>query len=96
MLEKPYKCPVCHSSFRTESGMMSHLSRQHETDRAVDEVRKTYEVIIAEQNKDIAQNKQEAENSRALALRTTSDNARLISLVTSLQDEIKDLRAKIL
>jgi len=26
---RPYTCTSCHSSFKTESGMLSHVSRQH-------------------------------------------------------------------
>ena len=43
MVERPYKCPLCHASFRNESGMMWHVSRRHEAPQALEALGKTYE-----------------------------------------------------
>jgi len=60
MAERPYKCPVCHGPFRTESGMMSHLSRQHETPQAMEALGKTFEEKRAEDRRGKAESEQEA------------------------------------
>ena len=43
MVERPYKCPLCHASFRNESGMMWHVSRRHEAPQALETLGKKYE-----------------------------------------------------
>ena len=46
MPSRPYKCPVCHSAFRNESGMKWHLAHRHEVPGAVDALDKKYETKI--------------------------------------------------
>ena len=36
MPNRPYKCPLCHSVFRTESGMKWHIAHRHEIPNAFD------------------------------------------------------------
>ena len=43
MVERPYKCTLCHSLVRTESGMMSHVSRSHEAPQALEALGKYYD-----------------------------------------------------
>ncbi len=43
MVNRPYKCPLCHSVFRSESGMKWHLTHRHEVPAALDALRKDYE-----------------------------------------------------
>ena len=42
MPDRPYKCPVCDSAFRNESGMKWHLTHRHETPIAFDALSKEH------------------------------------------------------
>ena len=53
------KCPLCLSSFRTESGMKWHLMHKHEVPAAMDAIGKEYKVQIEELQVQIDQLKQE-------------------------------------
>jgi hypothetical protein len=43
MVSRPYKCPLCHSAFRSESGMKWHLAHKHEIPVALDAIHKDYD-----------------------------------------------------
>ena len=43
MVSRPYKCPLCHSAFKVESGMKWHLAHRHEIPAATDALGKDYE-----------------------------------------------------
>ena len=43
MVSRPYKCPMCHSAFRNESGMQWHVAYRHETPAAFDALGMEYE-----------------------------------------------------
>jgi septal ring factor EnvC (AmiA/AmiB activator) len=43
MVSRPYKCPLCHSAFRSESGMKWHLAHKHEIPFALDAIHKDYD-----------------------------------------------------
>ena len=43
MSDRPYKCPLCHSHFRNESGMKWHVAHRHELPAALDALGKDYE-----------------------------------------------------
>jgi len=43
MSDRPYKCPLCHSHFRNESGMKWHVAHRHEVPAALDALGKDYE-----------------------------------------------------
>jgi hypothetical protein len=47
MVSRPYKCPLCHSAFRNESGMMWHLAHKHEIPAAQDALGKKYEAKLS-------------------------------------------------
>jgi threonyl-tRNA synthetase len=47
MVIRPYKCPLCHSSFKNESGMKWHLVHRHEIPNAFDALGKEYEIKTA-------------------------------------------------
>ena len=36
MVSRPYKCPLCHSVFRNESGMKWHIAHRHDIPTAFD------------------------------------------------------------
>ena len=46
MPDRPYKCPLCHSVFRNESGMKWHIAHRHEIPTAFDTLGKDYETKI--------------------------------------------------
>lgn len=46
MPNRPYKCPLCHSVFRNESGMKWHIAHRHEIPTAFDTLGKDYETKI--------------------------------------------------
>ena len=47
MVDRPYKCPLCHSAFRNESGMKWHVAHRHEVPAALDALGKDYEAKTA-------------------------------------------------
>lgn len=46
MVNRPYKCPLCHSAFKNESGMKWHMAHRHEIPTAFDALGKDYEAKI--------------------------------------------------
>jgi galactokinase len=52
MVERPYKCTLCHASFRNESGMMWHVSRRHEAPQALEALGKNYNEKLDKLRKD--------------------------------------------
>ena len=43
MVNRLYKCPLCHSTFKGESGMKWHVAHRHEIPNAFDALGKDYE-----------------------------------------------------
>ena len=43
MVSRPYKCSLCNSAFRNESGMKWHIAHRHEIPTAFDALGKDYE-----------------------------------------------------
>ena len=58
MPNRPYKCPLCHSVFRTESGMEWHIVHRHDIPTAFDTLGKDYEAKTISLQNDNAQLKQ--------------------------------------
>ena len=58
MANRSYKCPLCHSVFRTESGMKWHIAHRHEIPTAFDTLGKDYEAKTISLQEDNAQLKQ--------------------------------------
>lgn len=85
MFNRPYKCPVCFSVFRTESGMKSHLAHSHETPAALEAQSKAYEAKLLHT---------EAENKELKITLNTAMTNQLASLQTQaeLVEEMKKLR----
>ena len=46
MVSRPYKCPLCHSTFRNESGMKWHIAHRHEIPNAFDALGKDYDAKV--------------------------------------------------
>ena len=46
MVSRPYKCPLCHSTFRNESGMKWHIAHRHEIPTAFDVLGKDYDAKV--------------------------------------------------
>lgn len=61
MVSRPYKCPLCQSAFRNESGMKWHISHRHEIPAAFDALGKDYEAKIANLNQENALQKKKVE-----------------------------------
>lgn len=58
MVDRPYKCPLCHSAFRNESGMKWHVAHRHEVPAALDALGKDYEAKTASLKEENSQLKQ--------------------------------------
>ena len=71
MVERPYKCALCHGTFRTESGMMGHVYRNHEAPQALEALGKTYEKKLDGLRKENATQSQEINNLKAKLDSTT-------------------------
>jgi len=65
MPNRPYKCPLCHSVFRTESGMEWHIAHRHEIPTAFDTLGKDYEAKTISLQNDNAQLKQKLDELEA-------------------------------
>lgn len=65
MPERPYKCSVCHSTFRNESGMKWHMAHRHEIPVAFDALGKDYEAKIASIEEENIQKEQQLVQVRA-------------------------------
>jgi len=46
MVSRPNKCPLCHSTFRNESGMKWHIAHRHEIPIAFDVLGKGYDAKV--------------------------------------------------
>ena len=58
MVDRPYKCPLCHSAFRNESGMKWHVAHRHEVPAALDALGKDYEAKTTSLKEENSQLKQ--------------------------------------
>lgn len=65
MPNRPYKCPLCHSVFRTESGMEWHIAHRHQIPTAFDALGKDYEAKTMSLQNDNAQLKQKLDELEA-------------------------------
>ena len=61
MVSRPYKCPLCHSAFRNESGMKWHIAHRHEIPNAFDALGKDYEAKVAKLSEENVLLKKEVE-----------------------------------
>jgi DNA repair exonuclease SbcCD ATPase subunit len=61
MVSRPYKCPLCHSAFRNESGMKWHLAHRHEIPAATDALGKEYGAKTAALEEEISELKKQVE-----------------------------------
>jgi chromosome segregation ATPase len=61
MVSRPYKCPLCHSAFRNESGMKWHLAHRHEIQAATDALGKDYEAKASALEKENSELKKRVE-----------------------------------
>ena len=59
MPNRPYKCPLCHSVFKTESGMKWHIAHRHEIPTAFDTLGQDYEAKTVSLQDDNIRLKQE-------------------------------------
>lgn len=58
MVDRPYKCPLCHSAFQNESGMKWHVAHRHEVPAALDALGKDYEAKTTSLKEENSQLKQ--------------------------------------
>ena len=58
MVSRPYSCPLCHASFRNESGKNWHLTHRHEIPAATDALGKEYEAKLSALEKENSQLKE--------------------------------------
>jgi len=61
MVSRPYKCPLCHSAFKNESGMYWHLAHRHEIPAAIDALGKKYEAKLSALEEETSQLKKQVE-----------------------------------
>ena len=100
MVSRPYQCPICHSVFRTESGMKWHLSHKHEIPTALDALGKDYEAKTANLNqknallkKKVEQIEMELEQTKMALIREQEKRLEETAQVAKLD---KDLQKAIL
>lgn len=61
MISRPFSCPLCHASFRNESGKNWHLAHRHEIPAAIDALGKEYEAKTTALKEENAQLKKKVE-----------------------------------
>ena len=61
MVSRPYKCPLCHSAFKNESGMKWHLIHRHEIPAAFDALGKEYDAKVSALEQENGQLKKKVE-----------------------------------
>ena len=100
MVERPYKCPLCHASFRNESGMMWHITHRHEAPQALEALGKNYEEKLEELRNENATQAREIKDLKAqlddamvkfvnmglIAIKEREENIRLLLQVRKLED----------
>ena len=85
MPDRPYKCPLCSSAFRNESGMKWHLAHRHEIPAAFDALGKDYESKTANLQEENSRLQNKLEH-----LNRDLDNAK-ISLLGEYEERAKSL-----
>ncbi len=91
MPDRQYKCPLCHSAFRNESGMKWHLAHRHEIPAAFDALGKDYETKIAglQQENDLLKGKvwkleMELAETKVAVVQETAENLKAVVQVQQL------------
>ncbi|MFC1901847.1 hypothetical protein ACFLX3_02845 [Chloroflexota bacterium] len=94
MPERPYKCSLCHSTFRNESGMKWHIAHRHEIPVAFDALGKDYEariVSMEEENiqkeRQLAQVRKELIETNVALLEEKTARAKAFAQVKRLDEE---------
>ena len=100
MVNRPYKCPLCHSAFRNESGMKWHIAHRHEIPTAFDALDKYYEDRIRnlqEENaalkKKLEQIERELEQTKMVLIQEQGERLKEAAQIEKLN---KDLQKAIL
>jgi len=95
MVERPYKCPLCHSAFRNESGMKWHLAHRHEVPRAFDALNENYESKIKALQEEktllgqeVEQFKTERDNTKIALSQEQMKNAEATANITKLNRQL--------
>jgi len=100
MVNRPYKCPLCHSAFRNESGMKWHIAHRHEIPTAFDALGKDYEAKttnLLEENaalkKKLEQIERELEQTKMVLIQEQGERLKEAAQIEKLN---KDLQKAIL
>ena len=98
MVSRPYKCPLCHSAFRNESGMKWHIAHRHEIPTAFDALGKDYEDKIRnlqEENvtlkKKIEQLERELAQTNVALIREQAEKMEEMAKVMKLNNDIQKM-----
>jgi peptidoglycan hydrolase CwlO-like protein len=96
MVSRPYKCSLCHSVFRDESGMKWHIAHGHEIPAAFDALGKDYEaktLKLQEENsmlrKNLEEIKTELDRTRMTLLQERGERADDLARIVRLNQDIQ-------
>lgn len=92
MPDRPHKCPLCHSVFRTESGMKSHLARQHETPAVANALATEYAAKSVGLQEENTQLKQKLHHAEARQMETDLELAQELAARAKDLAQIQHLR----
>lgn len=102
MVSRPYKCPLCHSVFRNESGMKWHVAHGHEIPAALDALGKEYEAKVANLNeentmlkKKVEQIERELEQTKMALIREQGKRLEEAAQVAKLDKDLQKVILKI-
>ncbi len=85
MVDRPYKCPLCHSAFRNESGMKWHVAHRHEVPAAFDALGKDYEAKTTSLKEENSLLKQKLEELPLIKVALSEEKAENLEALTQIQ-----------
>ncbi len=97
MVSRPYKCPLCNSAFRNESGMKWHIAHRHEIPTAFDALGKDYEATTTSLREEkhqlevkLRQTQEELDQARIVLIR--EQEKRMREQVERLEEDVQTTR----
>jgi len=98
MVSRRYKCPLCHCTFRNESGMQWHLVHRHETPSALEALGKDYEAkvtnLLEENNllkKKVEQFERELEQAQLILIQEQGEGLKETAEILRLNNDIQKM-----
>ena len=92
---RPYECTACHGSFKTESGMLSHVSRQHTGPQLNDTLGRHYSQKLESLQSENERLRHELEKSQATLEKVLIKTANDITLIAGSEEVAMEALAEL-